>query len=94
MPQLVDLVEDNNVMFVYPYVFCEVYSFKYHFLVKLTFCFSQDIEELMNLPPEKVLLKWMNFHLKKAGYKKTVTNFSSDVKVYAPCIPSICIDAA
>ncbi|KDP30851.1 hypothetical protein JCGZ_13794 [Jatropha curcas] len=41
---------------------------------------SKDAEELMNLAPEKVLLKWMNFHLKKAGYKKTVTNFSSDVK--------------
>lgn len=41
----------------------------------------QDMEELMSLGPEKLLLKWMNFHLKKAGYKKTVTNFSSDVKV-------------
>ncbi|TYH46449.1 hypothetical protein ES332_D11G336200v1 [Gossypium tomentosum] len=39
-----------------------------------------DIEELMALAPEKVLLKWMNFHLKKGGYEKTVTNFSSDVK--------------
>jgi len=39
------------------------------------------MEELMNLPPEKILLRWMNFHLKKAGYKKIVTNFSSDVKV-------------
>ena len=41
----------------------------------------QDAEELMGLAPEKVLLKWMNFHLKKAGYEKQVTNFSSDVKV-------------
>jgi len=39
------------------------------------------MEEFMNLPPEKILLRWMNFHLKKAGYKKIVTNFSSDVKV-------------
>ncbi|XP_022864458.1 fimbrin-1-like isoform X2 [Olea europaea var. sylvestris] len=39
-----------------------------------------DIEELMGLSPEKILLKWMNFHLKKAGYKNTVTNFSSDLK--------------
>lgn len=44
-------------------------------------CMQQDVEELMSLPPEKVLLKWMNFHLKKAGYKKPVTNFSSDLKV-------------
>ncbi|WOK94133.1 hypothetical protein Cni_G02835 [Canna indica] len=41
---------------------------------------SKDMEEIMSLSPEKLLLKWMNFHLKKAGYKKTVTNFSSDVK--------------
>ncbi|KAK4279182.1 hypothetical protein QN277_016929 [Acacia crassicarpa] len=41
---------------------------------------SQEVEELMSLSPEKVLLKWMNFHLKKAGYTKQVTNFSSDLK--------------
>ncbi|KAI4319887.1 hypothetical protein MLD38_033432 [Melastoma candidum] len=41
---------------------------------------SKDVEELMSLPPEKVLLKWMNFHLKKVGYEKQVTNFSSDLK--------------
>ncbi|KAG6736016.1 hypothetical protein POTOM_061298 [Populus tomentosa] len=41
---------------------------------------SKEVEELLGLGPEKVLLKWMNFHLKKAGYSKQVTNFSSDVK--------------
>uniref|UniRef100_A0A5B7C3V0 Calponin-homology (CH) domain-containing protein n=1 Tax=Davidia involucrata TaxID=16924 RepID=A0A5B7C3V0_DAVIN len=41
---------------------------------------SNDVEELIGLSPERVLLKWMNFHLKKAGYKKPVTNFSSDLK--------------
>ncbi|OIT01767.1 PREDICTED: fimbrin-5-like [Nicotiana attenuata] len=41
---------------------------------------SKDVEELLGLPPEKVLLKWMNFHLKKAGYTKQVNNFSSDLK--------------
>ncbi|XP_062170609.1 fimbrin-1-like [Alnus glutinosa] len=41
---------------------------------------NNDVEELMSLPPDKVLLKWMNFHLQKAGYKKPVTNFSSDLK--------------
>ncbi|KAM6553982.1 hypothetical protein CsatB_014744 [Cannabis sativa] len=41
---------------------------------------SKDVEELMSLPPDKVLLKWMNFHLQKAGYKKPVNNFSSDLK--------------
>ncbi|XP_022771704.1 fimbrin-5-like isoform X2 [Durio zibethinus] len=41
---------------------------------------SKDVEELLGLAPEKVLLKWMNFHLKKVGYEKQVTNFSSDLK--------------
>ncbi|EPS58273.1 hypothetical protein M569_16542, partial [Genlisea aurea] len=41
---------------------------------------SKDVEELMSLAPEKILLRWMNFQLKKGGYLKTVTNFSSDVK--------------
>uniref|UniRef100_A0A0E0K1P8 Calponin-homology (CH) domain-containing protein n=1 Tax=Oryza punctata TaxID=4537 RepID=A0A0E0K1P8_ORYPU len=39
---------------------------------------SREAEELVTLAPDKMLLKWMNFHLKKAGYKKTVTNFSTD----------------
>ncbi|GMH12576.1 hypothetical protein Nepgr_014417 [Nepenthes gracilis] len=41
---------------------------------------SNEVEELMGLPPEKLLLKWMNFHLKKAGYRKQVTNFTNDLK--------------
>ncbi|KAF2288386.1 hypothetical protein GH714_007203 [Hevea brasiliensis] len=41
---------------------------------------NNDVEELMGLAPEKILLKWMNFHLKKSGYEKPVTNFSSDLK--------------
>ncbi|KAH9306637.1 hypothetical protein KI387_011041, partial [Taxus chinensis] len=40
----------------------------------------EEVEELLHLPPEKVLLRWMNFHLKKGGYKKNVSNFSSDLK--------------
>ncbi|KAL1533019.1 Fimbrin-2 [Salvia divinorum] len=42
--------------------------------------YSLDVEELMCLPPETILLRWMNFQLKKGGYSKTVTNFSYDVK--------------
>ncbi|CAK9177607.1 unnamed protein product [Ilex paraguariensis] len=42
----------------------------------------QDVEELMSLPPEKILLRWMNFQPKKVGYKKIVANFSSDVKYF------------
>ncbi|GMJ05056.1 fimbrin 1, ARABIDOPSIS THALIANA FIMBRIN 1 [Hibiscus trionum] len=49
-------------------------------LVELVEDSNADVEELMGLAPEKVLLKWMNFHLNKAGYENTVSNFSSDVK--------------
>ncbi|XP_021733516.1 fimbrin-2-like [Chenopodium quinoa] len=41
---------------------------------------SEDAEELLSLPPEKILLRWMNFQLKKSEYKKVVSNFSSDIK--------------
>nr|GMD30131.1 fimbrin-5-like [Ipomoea batatas] len=41
---------------------------------------SKDVEELLSLSPERMLLRWMNFHLKKVGYKKQVANFSSDLK--------------
>ena len=36
---------------------------------------SKEMEELMSLAPEKVLLRWMNFHLRKGGFKKVVSNF-------------------
>lgn len=41
---------------------------------------GKDVEELMSLPPEKILLRWMNFQLKKGGFRRLITNFSSDVK--------------
>lgn len=47
---------------------------------------NNDVEELLSLALEKILLKWMNFHLIKAGYKKHVTKFSSDVKVFGTSI--------
>ncbi|XP_037460781.1 fimbrin-4-like [Triticum dicoccoides] len=53
---------------------------------------SKDIDEVLSLSPEKLLLQWMNYHLKKAGYKKIVTNFSSDIKdaeAYAYLIKSL-----
>ena len=36
---------------------------------------SKEMKELMSLAPEKVLLRWMNFHLHKGGFKKVVSNF-------------------
>lgn len=37
-------------------------------------------DDLSNLPPEELLLKWMNYHLKKSGHSYQVTNFSDDIK--------------
>jgi hypothetical protein len=33
------------------------------------------------LPPEELLLKWFNSHLKRQGSNRTVTNFGSDLTV-------------
>lgn len=33
----------------------------------------------MRLPPEQILLRWFNYHLKQANWNRRVTNFSKDV---------------
>ncbi|KPP65657.1 plastin-3-like [Scleropages formosus] len=40
---------------------------------------GETLEDLMKLSPEELLLRWANFHLENAGYKK-INNFSSDIK--------------
>jgi plastin-1 len=42
---------------------------------------GETLEDFLKLPPEQILLRWFNYHLKKAGWQRKVTNFSSDVKV-------------
>ncbi|CAF0867902.1 unnamed protein product, partial [Didymodactylos carnosus] len=38
-------------------------------------------EDLLKLSPEDLLLRWVNYHLKRSSYKgKEVTNFSNDIK--------------
>ena len=41
---------------------------------------GEGLEEFLKLPVEQILLRWVNFHLKKSEYAKTVKNFGSDVK--------------
>jgi len=41
---------------------------------------GETLEDLLKLPPDMLLLRWFNYHLKNAGYGKKVTNFSGDVK--------------
>ncbi|KAG0196293.1 hypothetical protein BGX28_010338 [Mortierella sp. GBA30] len=41
---------------------------------------DESLEKFLRLPPEQILLRWFNFHLKAAGWHRTVNNFSTDVK--------------
>jgi plastin-1 len=41
---------------------------------------GETIEDLLKLSPEQILLRWFNYHLKKAGSPKRVNNFSGDIK--------------
>ena len=41
---------------------------------------DETLEQFLRLPPEQILLRWFNYHLKAAGWHRTVSNFSSDVK--------------
>jgi len=41
---------------------------------------GEALEDLLKLPPEHILLRWFNYHLKEAGHTRRVTNFTTDVK--------------
>lgn len=41
---------------------------------------GEDIDDLMKLPPEQILLRWVNYHLANAGSNKRIKNFSGDIK--------------
>lgn len=41
---------------------------------------DETLEQFLRLPPEQILLRWFNFHLKAAGWQRRVANFSSDIK--------------
>ncbi|KAK6539595.1 Fimbrin, actin-bundling protein [Orbilia ellipsospora] len=41
---------------------------------------GETLEQFLRLPPEQILLRWFNYHLKAANWNRRVTNFSSDVK--------------
>lgn len=40
---------------------------------------DETLEQFLRLPPDQILLRWFNFHLKAANWQKRVTNFSKDV---------------
>ncbi|KAK5956755.1 fimbrin [Knufia fluminis] len=41
---------------------------------------DETLEQFLRLPPEQILLRWFNYHLKNAGWNRRVNNFSGDVK--------------
>jgi len=41
---------------------------------------NETLEDLLKLTPEKILLRWMNYHLKEAGSNRRLRNFGGDVK--------------
>ncbi|KAJ3210946.1 hypothetical protein HDU82_007051 [Entophlyctis luteolus] len=41
---------------------------------------GETLEQFLKLPVEQILLRWFNYHLKRAGWNRRVQNFSGDVK--------------
>lgn len=40
---------------------------------------GETLEEFLRLPPDQILLRWFNYHLKAAGWGRRVGNFGKDV---------------
>jgi len=40
---------------------------------------DETLEQFLRLPPEQILLRWVNYHLKAANWHRRVSNFSKDV---------------
>lgn len=40
---------------------------------------DETLEEFLRLPPDQILLRWFNYHLKAANWDRRVNNFSKDV---------------
>lgn len=40
---------------------------------------DETLEQFLRLPPEQILLRWFNYHLKNAKSQRRVNNFGSDV---------------
>lgn len=58
---------------------------------------GEELPDLLRLPPEEILLRWLNFHLREGGSDRTVKNFGGDLKdgevfvrVLNHIFPSLC----
>lgn len=54
---------------------------------------DESIEDLLRLPADILLLRWVNYHLKKAGSNLNIANFSSDIvdsNAYTVLLAQLC----
>jgi hypothetical protein len=56
---------------------------------------GETMEQLLALPPEEILKRWVNYHMAKQNYPKRIKNFGPDIKdakVYTVLLNSIAPD--
>lgn len=41
---------------------------------------GEELQDLTKLTPETILIRWVNYHLRKAGQERQVKNLGSDLK--------------
>jgi len=41
---------------------------------------GETLDDLLLLSPEQILIRWVNYHLKRAGCGRQICNFTSDIK--------------
>ena len=45
---------------------------------------GEDLAALLRLPPEQLLIRWVNYHLAAAGSDRRIANFGKDIKDSIP----------
>ena len=40
---------------------------------------GEELDDLLALPPEQILIRWVNYHLNQAGSNKRIRNFGGDI---------------
>jgi hypothetical protein len=54
---------------------------------------GESLQDLLKLPPEQILIRWVNYQLKEAGSDKRIKNFGNDIKdseAYTILLKQIC----
>jgi len=41
---------------------------------------GETLDDLMMLSPEQILIRWVNYHLLRAGCGRQISNFTTDIK--------------